>query len=354
MTHSSCPNGEGRAFTLVELLVSVALISLLSLLLVSMTNSTASTWRYTSGKIEQFRGASIGFEAVTRRLSQATLNTYWDYEYPGGNTTKAPERYVRESKLRFIAGRTETLVGKSPRRPGHCVFFQAPLGLVGDLKAEDQESQKAEREYGGLDNLLNTWGYYLEFGKDKRPVFLDNIQNPPPTRYRYRLMELAHPSNLLSVYSKTHKTDYKGLDWFTEPMNSTPTAPVHALSENVVAMVMWPRLTKRDETEINAVLTEDFSYDSTKSNANLKINSKNQLPPVVQVTLVAIDEVSASRLEKGSAPPKFDALIDTLFTQVKNYDADLSALETALVNERVNYRIFTSAVSLRSAKWSTN
>jgi uncharacterized protein (TIGR02599 family) len=85
-----------EGFTLVELLVSVGLITLIALLLASMTNATASTWRYTTGRIEQFRSAEMAFEAVTRRLSQATLNTYWDYDNPA-----APRKYVRQSDLRF-------------------------------------------------------------------------------------------------------------------------------------------------------------------------------------------------------------------------------------------------------------
>ena len=140
--HPQNPGG----FTLVELMVSVGLISLVAFILLSMTNSTASTWRYTTGRIEQFRGANTAFESITRRLSQATLNTYWDYDNP----TK-PTRYLRQSDLRFITGRTETLLAtKTPRRPTHSVFFQAPLGFVND-----------DTNFSGLDNLINTWGYYV-------------------------------------------------------------------------------------------------------------------------------------------------------------------------------------------------
>ena len=67
-----------RGFTLVELIVAVGLLAIVLLLLASMTNSTASIWRLTSGKIEEFRSAGNAFDALTRRLSQATLNTYWD------------------------------------------------------------------------------------------------------------------------------------------------------------------------------------------------------------------------------------------------------------------------------------
>lgn len=346
------------AFTLVELLVSVALISLLSLLLVSMTNSTASTWRYTSSKIEQFRGATAGFEAITRRLSQATLNTYWDYDNhadPG----KPAKSYIRQSDLRFIAGKADNLFDKAePRRPTHAVFFQAPLGLVGDYLPSNQGA--AQKNFGGLDNLINTWGYYVEFNKEIRPAFLDESTKAPPLRYRYRLMEMSQPSNLLSIYSKTSGTAkekqlYKGKDWFTGILDQ-PSPPVHVLAENVIAMVLLPRLSKQDEEASGKLLTENYSYDSTVELTDRQINPKNQLPPVVQVTLVAIDEGSASRLvnpSDPSNPPPFDPLLDSLFEVVTDYNRDLDALQKALVEQRISYRVFTSAVSLRSAKWST-
>ncbi len=125
------------AFTLVELMVSMALISMMTVLLVTMTNSTAKLWTYTTSRSEQFRSASTAFEAITRRLSQATLNTYWDYDDPA-----KPTRYQRQSDLRFIAGNMQTLTGGAtkPVRPTHGLFFQAPLGFVDLVVGHDTKS----------------------------------------------------------------------------------------------------------------------------------------------------------------------------------------------------------------------
>ncbi len=333
---------SGKGFTLVEMLVSLALLSVISVLLVSMTNSTASTWRYATAKIEQFSGATAGFEAITRRLSQATLNTYWDYDSP-----TAPKKYLRQSDLRFISGNTQTLVSKtSPRRPTHGIFFQAPLGFVDDTD-----------KFGGLDNLLNTWGYYVEFNKDTRPDFINNLPTAPPLRYRYRLMELMQPSNGLSIYSYTSgKPLYTGKDWFSVPMASA-TPPAHVLAENVIALVLLPKFSKNEKNSGGSAYSEYalaplYSYDSTTTNADAGLNPKNQLPPVVQVTLVAIDEASASRIAKGTTPPSFDSQLSTLFTNAQNYDADLKTLQTTLIASHIGYRVFTTNVSIRAAKWS--
>lgn len=332
------PDQDPRGFTLVELMVSMSLILLISLLLVSMTSATTSTWRYTTGKVEQFRGANTGFEAITRRLSQATLNTYWDYDNP-----TQPTKYLRQSDLRFVsgnmtAGTKKLLTTTTPRYPTHGVFFQAPLGFVDNPAS-----------FGGLDNLINTWGYYVEFNKDARPAFV--TEQLAPLRYRYRLMELMEPSNALSIYAYTSGVPtYNGKEWFTR---SLPTATSnHVLAENVIALVLQPRLSKKDETTLGKALTKDYLYDSTQTVADADINPKGQLPPVMQVTMVAIDEASAQRLARGATAPFFDATLDTLFLDPTKFDADLTTLQATLATQRLNFRVFTSSVSIRGAKWS--
>lgn len=365
--------GKDAGFTLVELLVSTALIAVISLLLVTTTNSTASAWRHTTGRIEQFRGADAAFEAITRRLSQATLNTYWDYFDVSGNAktpsnaaTFKPHHYGRQSELRFIAGTMTTgarklLTTTTPRRPTQGVFFQAPLGYVSD--APGVTTNAARTNFSGLGNLINTWGYYVEFNRDVRPKFIDQLPNPPPLRYRYRLMELTQPSNLLTIYGTDSgsKPYNAGRKWFTDPITPTGSdvlAPsVHAVAENVIALVLLPKLSKKEDTS-GTQLAKDFFYDSAPAvpPKAVQLITEHQLPPIVQVTMVAIDEASASRIAKGATPPGFDATLDTLFTNAKEeqFAADLETLRKTLVNAKppISYRIFTSNVGIRGAKWS--
>lgn len=327
-------------------MVSLSLLTVLSLLLVTMTNSTAQTWRYTTSKIEQFRSAGDGFEAMSRRISQATLNTYWDYDVPA-----APTRYMRQSDLRFITGATEKLTSSAtPHRPTHSIFFQAPLGFVDNAK-----------DFEGLENLLNTWGYYVEFNEDRRPAFLKDIPEPPPKRYRYRLMEMMQPSNSLTIYSlieawrKANSSSpdklYTKPDWFTKALSAS-NPPVHVLAENVIAMVILPKLSKIEDPS-GVKLAPTYAYDTTVSKpADPSIDPQNQLPPVVQITLVAIDEASANRIADGETLPSFDELLTSLFTDAKNYDADIQALQAALTEQKINFRVFTSNISIRGAKWS--
>jgi uncharacterized protein (TIGR02599 family) len=347
------PHSLQNGFTLVELLLSIALIALLVAILASMTNATAFSWRYTSAKIEQFRGAETAFETISRRLSQATLNTSWDYHYPNGNTAAQPDKYVRQSDLRFIAGQTQTLMASAnPPRPTHGIFFQAPLGYVDDTT-----------NFGGLDNLLNTWGYYLEYNKDIRPPFIDALPHAPPLRYRFRLMEYMQPANKLTIYSLTSgNPGYTGHEWFTNALND-PAPPVHVLAENVVALVLLPKLSPSEDST-GAKLAPTYAYDSTTdaSSGSPSLNPKNQLPPIVQVTLVAIDEASAARMTDTDIT-NLTGELGGLFTDVTQYDTDLKltpgasgnpSLANYLSSHKINYRIFTTNVSLRGAKWSRN
>ncbi len=83
------------------------------------------------------------------------------------------------------------------------------------------------------------------------------------------------------------------------------------LAENVIALIILPKRSVNDTPAGATELAPNFSYDSrlyqTKPGDSLAMLTRNQLPPLVQVTMVAIDEKSAARLESraasASAPP---------------------------------------------------
>lgn len=366
-----------RAFTLVELMVSTAIIAMIVIILVSITGATSNTWRMTNAKVEQFRETRAAFETLTTRLAQATLNTYWDYDNPA-----QPTRYERRSELRFISGPASNaqppLLGASAtgaQRVTHATFFHAPLGFV------DDSQSGTTNPYHGLENLLNVWGYYVEFGDDTdlRPSFLGNASPKIPSRFRFRMMEFMQPSEQLRTYKytsgptplaaggKPNASSYGGLEWFQEGLQ-TVSKP-HMLAENVVALILLPMLSKQDQADFNLKSTDlapHYLYDSSGKNVdavtkqNPNTNPTSQLPPVVQVTMVAIDEQSAVRLRlKDSSVDIFN--VKSKFTDATKLAADLNLdptnsstdnLESTLISMHVNYRIFTTDVPLRAAKWS--
>lgn len=409
------PSCSKSGFTLVELMVSTAIIALIMLVLVAMTNQTSQTWRYTTEKIEKFQTARDGFESMTRKLAQATMNTNWDYLDSTGtirdkNVTSTafknfvPTFYGRTTDLRFASGPMSAspngFPGLSPdvARPGHGVFFQAPFGSVAD-----------KTTYGNMDNLLNTWGYFVEAGYDPTTPSFITAGGSVPKRWRTRLMEFMQPAEQMSLYDQTDPS-YDGqyhYKWFTVGLQS-PTRPVRVLAENILTLVILPKLSKADEDYRTnrqnaqaAMLSPKYVYDSTfvlNLGANGgsdpgAINPKNQLPPILNVTMIAIDERSAERLadkycqnapqapspqqpssptpsqacmgldmaaaKVGSPPVSYSQLFtdaarleDDPNTKSQPGDGDLYDLERVLTHEGCTFRVFTSNVSIRGSKWS--
>jgi uncharacterized protein (TIGR02599 family) len=344
------PPGGRSAFTLVEVLVSFAILALLMVLLLALVNTTSTTWTRTRGKVEQFQQAREAFDALTRRLSEATLNTYYDYVDTEGrwrtidlDSRRAfvPHRYVRRSELRFLSGAVTGMGG----HPTHAVFFQAPQGY--------------SLTTNGLSNLLNTCGFFVELDSDAR--FLPEGLPPENARRRFRLMQLTERSEEMSVYRHNDgNTNNPSRQWLADVLASERDVEIAA--ENIIALILLPKLSESDQrvgSFDDASLAPNYEYDSTARHSNPSLNPFNQLPPIVQVTLVAIDERSADRMslaDQDSLKTRLDGLFLTVGSAtnpaVDGYAKDLAALEAYLVTGKINYRIFTSNVSLKAAKWS--
>lgn len=277
-------------------------------LLASAMNAALGTVRRASGKIDQISSARAGFDLLMATLSQATLNTYWDYATNAGNL-----EYKRASDLHFII--------EPGSISGQSVFFQSPLGR--------STSQGAE-------GLLNAVGYWVEFGDDSawRPAHVET------KRFRYRLMQGVQPAEALTVFKQTNDA------W----KDAVQEVPEHALpiAENVVALILWPRLPTAQDSS-GTLLGSDYLYDSRDG---LSVQSA-QLPPMLQATIIVIDEASAIRLESGASEPTLiKNTLNGKFQNVAQFDTDLSEVKAAFDAERINYQILSVPVTLRESKWS--
>ncbi len=361
-------------FTLVELMVSMVILIAIMGIIFTFTQQTSKVWKNTTGKVEAFRNARAAFDAMTRTLSQATLNTYYDYVDSNGNFRGSgmssgsisqafiPYSYARQSELHFICGQGSTLLtGMTSYTPvTHAVFFQAPMG------------ESTNSAYVNLDKLLNACGFYVAYGPDPSvPSFLGT--SSAMSRYRYRLMQFTQPADALSVYLTSPTVN--PTSWFTSSISPVPASSANfVLAENVVALIFWPKLSAGDQTASNA-LTSDYSYDSRSAGTFSTANSSsgtikewkvtyNQLPPVMKVTMVAIDEASALKLGNTTTAPNAKVgLTSTLFTvatypttpgQQNQLQIDLKTLEDSLSAAHLNFRVFETEVSIRGAKWTTN
>ncbi|WP_050023760.1 Verru_Chthon cassette protein C [Verrucomicrobium sp. BvORR034] len=349
------------AFTLVEVLLSITVLSLIMTLLVNTLAVTQRVYTGAQSRVEQFREARVAFESITRRLSQATLNPYWDYNDPN-----APTRYVRQSELHFICGPSATLLNQSGLGPklGHAVFFQAPMGVADDTA------------YRELNSSLNAWGFYLSFEEDTllgtKPSFLGTRLN---ARRRCRLMEFRQPTERFQVYAPPGgaPSGFKGMTtapfaattaWYNNPelVRDTGITPAllqsRPLAENIIALVFSPRspVPSGSSSAKDYDIAPDYSYDSRRFLSDpaspVASLSRHQLPPTLQVTMVALDEASASRYERGGGSTA--ELVDAAwFKEATKHEADLLALTARLSSLKLDHQVFTTTVSIRSAKWST-
>ena len=87
-----------RAFSFIELLASLAIFSVILLTLFSALSSVQQSWVATQDRVEKYRSARVALDTLERRISGATLNTYWGYDDP-----ESPTEYAPQSELHFIS-----------------------------------------------------------------------------------------------------------------------------------------------------------------------------------------------------------------------------------------------------------
>lgn len=318
----------------------MTILSLLLVLLMTLTGQATTTVKQATFKIEAFGAARAAQDLVSQRLSQATLNTYWDYYDATGkrrtdisdnaNALKSytPVKYGRASDLQFVVKNNTTT-------PGQELYFQSPVAY------------SDSPNYQSVQGLLNTSGYFVRYGSDAdfRPGPVSK------NRWRYRLMQAIEPTEKFDIYSQAKQ----GSTWPADLSNPQKN-DVEPVADNVIAMIVWPRLSPAEDTA-GTKLTTDYTYDSKNYSGTgyTKINA-NQLPPTVQVTFIVIDELSANRLDtNSSAPPAvISSALQGKFTSssATQYQQDLDDVTKALADAHINYRVFTAPVVLRESKWS--
>jgi uncharacterized protein (TIGR02599 family) len=389
-------------FTLVEMLVSITIMLMLMGILASVTSMVSQAWRKSSGGTSSFQKARAGFEALTQTLSQATLTTYLDYVNSAGqyrNTSNAasflPATFQRASELHFVSGPSATggagggvLVpgGSAALTPGHAIFFQAPLG------------RSTNGSYQPLDSSLNEVGFYVQYSSDQNdwPSFL---QSSVGNNYRYRLMEWMPSTENTAVYYSTSLSSYD-FSWVESCLPSIGVSPAsvtlgnttvnqespRVLADNVVLLVILPKLAPGDETELNGnsppdspgtMLCPKYEYDSrawqsgytggvsgqvgSGSNShNLSDLMRNQLPPLVDVVMIAISDKDMARIQSqygNTATPSANSpltLPANSFTDSTKLQADLQTYEQQLIAGHISFRTFSTTVQIQGAKWSVN
>lgn len=355
---------DGSGFTLVELLVGMTVLAVLMASLAEILGSTQRIWVQTKARTEQYRGARLALETMARRISQATLNSYWDYRMDP--VTHTPTYYERNSELHFVSGPASKLVAASEKACGHAVFFHAPFGFVssdGGAAANGEES---------LQDLLNGWGYFVEYGDDmdRRPPFLAHDTERNPARRRFRLMELRLPADRMDIFTPTYSKEMGSYvskiqtqknqpdlySWFNQDLRTY----AQPLAENILAVIIQPEAPEFISGATRFDLAQDYFYDSRRfqwdGGGAVSEATRHQLPPVLRLSVIAADEAAWSHFSDSEAATIVtqlrELLHNTLFKQSDKFSEDLESLAKVLQAHHLDFRVFTTAVPLRAARWS--
>ena len=371
------------AFTLIELLVSVTFLVVLMLVITEMLGLVQRTWVRTNSRVSQFREARMAFDALSRNLGQAVLNTYWDTpsSSKAGQIIAPAPNYVRTSELQFVCGPATylfpSLPGGSGNYPGHGVFFQAPLGIT-NLTSSDENQTTANTE--NMTSLLCGRGYFVQWGDDTsfRPAFLAN-NTLVPLRFRYRLMEYSPTAEMNQIYNAKYKPiTQNSRQWFQDAVqskivngeNSTSRAFTRSIAENILALIISPQIeVPPGGTGVTPTsIAPNYIYDSTLvSNPGATVGGGNNsqgtqhlLPPLIQVTMIALDQVSGETLASNSATQQaVSNVLGGLFQQASSFSTDLhksdgtqGQLEKVLRAQKLNFRVFTTMIPIKQSRWS--
>lgn len=384
-----------RGFTLIELLVSMTFLVVLMLVVSQVVGIVQRTWVRSNSRVSQFREARTAFDVITRTLSQATLNTYWENEFDPvrtslGQQVNRAKNYIRQSELQFISGPTSQVLqgaaGKAADYPGHAVFFQAPLGVTRLTATTNAQAANTEN----MVNLLCGRGYFVEWGDDQpyRPPFLNKLKSVP-TRQRLRLMEYSPTAEMNRIYDASLRPlvdaqngTNNGKRWYNEgryaAINSVvqdqekveTRAFTRPVAENILALVISPQIETTGNTASPSYsIAPQYLYDSTlKVNPGATVSSNNPqgtqhlLPPILKVTMIALDERSGeflSRKENDALRREVLSAVAGKFQNAAQFVEDLDgtskqpgAIETLLLKKKLNYRVFTTTIALKQARWS--
>jgi uncharacterized protein (TIGR02599 family) len=325
------------------MLVACAVTLFILVILSKTMDTTTGLVRREFSQMDAFEEARSAFDVISQRLSQATMNTYWDYynssnqrldasatSGPTAPANFAPANYGRASDLHFVV--------ESNSNRGQAVFFAAPESISADTTVDQTAG------------LLNAIGYYVTYVSDGSfaPSFLK------VNHYRYRLMQCNQPTENFMQYSLT------GTNWIGSPNGGVQSAS-WPLASNVIALIVWPRQFLSQDPN-GTYITTNYQYDSRNLPAGNAAGvfpiQYAQAPPAVQLTMVAIDEQSAGRLipngAAGAVEPAVisSALTASPFTDVTQYENDLNKLQSALVAAHVTFQVFSTTVNLRESRWN--
>lgn len=320
-----------RGFTLVELLVAMAIFSILAALLFTILSQVNRTWQQAQSRIEPRKSGRAILDYINRDLGAAALPAARGMTY--GSPTAQPDS--PNLNLQFLANPSQ-LTAATFLNP-HALFWQAPIASV--------------TTHGNLAEV----GYFVRWDESNpnnpRAMLCRFFVNPGDTNY----LIYSSPTNWLS--DSILNSAAPGVKDTTTPANSYKGW----FADNVIGL--WARcLDSRGNPVTNSALNSayaNYAYDSRKgyryqvgTNVVIKsggpsIGTTNQilatLPASVEVALVILDSQAASRLTQKPVYTNSPPTATSFWTDINGFVSNLPA------PVRSGARIYSTRVTLKNA-----
>lgn len=240
-------------FTLLELLISMSMLSFLAVMLFSVLSAVTTLWRDNEARVDGFREARAALNLMAREVSQA-------FRDPEGNL---PVMVIDPSPAEV----SQPAAIERDATWGHRVF------LLATLSAETQES-------GSRRSDLCALGYYLAFTRDQT-AFSPNAAGAGDSSYKlYRHFRSSDPT-------------FTALQPPFAPMNVYLPSPTpsgdEVLARNITQfeIAVWRR--KRD------AVTEEF-MGMERFDLSAGSWPVTETPAMIELALTALNSETASKL----------------------------------------------------------
>jgi prepilin-type N-terminal cleavage/methylation domain-containing protein len=252
------------AFSLLEVLVAMSVLSILLVLLLSVTNNASKLWRANENRVDSYREARAAINIIAHDLDSlyASTNTAFFAITPDGDTdSDLPSVKTGASK--------DGMDGK--------LFFLTAL------PADAQESGKNKSD-------LCTVGYFLAYDKTS----LTGKGTPSYNLYRY----FRSSDDTFEALKKAGKP-FDGITTDTAPTGDT----VEVLARNITGFKVEPYTINPP-----ADPAPPAKPTPSKELTAFRKSATTPLPDVVEITIKAINNDTAKRFEGNQGAWEADSL----------------------------------------------
>ncbi|PTY01397.1 hypothetical protein DB346_13090 [Verrucomicrobia bacterium LW23] len=320
------------AFTLPEVLTAVAVSAAVLVLLATFVGRSMNVLNSATARSETRQGTAAAADCLERDLARAMLESYSAADPTGASGSPA-----LRSSMRFLVATpgADGLPGLTGT--GHLLLFQAvPDG-------SPASAASAPPVVDGVDPAVATYAFYVAFARaPAAPTHASAEANP----LRFRLMRVVIPPDLVSAYPPSDADSW--LSASEMPRYTT------AVADNVIALIVRPVEAGGTPETAPRDVTAAYLFDSLEgAEADPQSPTAHRLPPMLQITVVAIDEAAARRLDRGAETPPVEvtSALAGKFLNPAERDADIADMRRRLHGSGIHLTVRTLSIPLRESTW---